>query len=371
MTEIRQILNSSAIELANKLDAQDSGGKDGKIEASVWNEFVKDKGGKTIQSSITIENAKKSITTYLFNAAKQLRKSVAEVAKSWGATGTNDDNTVDDTNNNDSATRSAGGNKGNRNAKFSTADIKVTVPPAYMSEYDKSIIENQKIGVNLRDSLRKGNTKGITKDNVALAVINVNFGPNSQKQAKIVYNALVKRYYELFNENNYTTTDAFMKLQPKEQNKQIQSIAKLIIVGEKYIVKGENEKKTYKNENRTKIQQCFDNANKTLIDAANNKNKLRITEDDDKTKTAKLPDGRWILVVYDKQGEIFAIDISYDSTLDHRNDGSTSDDAEIHYNESFASYNIDHSNSDSDGYIESGYNFEKLKEIAESIFGKR
>ena len=362
MTEIRQILNSSAIELANKLDAQDSGGKDEKIEASVWNKFVKDKGGKTIQSSITIENAKKSITTYLCNAAKQAGRSVADVAKSWGASGTQADTAVDETNNDDSATRSAGGNKGNRNAKFSTESIKVTVPPAYMSEEAKKIIQNQQEGVRLRESLRKGNTIGITKDNVALAVINVNFGPNSQNQARFIFNKLQQRLDEVVF-GLVTTESAFMKLSSKEKNKWIQDAAKKIIQKEKEIVKEANSYKVHFNKNKTKIQQCFDNANKALVDAANNKSSLKIN-----CNEAKLPDGRWIVVYHDQTGEIWAIEIGYDSTPDHHGDGSTSDECEVAYEKDCACYNIDHSNGTTDGRIKSGYNFEKLKEIAEYIF---
>lgn len=371
MTEIRQILNSAAIELANKLDAQDSGGKDGKIEASIWNEFVKDKGGKTIQSSITIENARKSITTYLFNTANQLGKSVADVAKSWGVSGTQADTTVDETNNDDSATNPADGNQGNRNAEFSTASIKVTVPPAYISKGAKSIIKNQQEGIKLRESLKKSDTRGITKDNVAQAAITVNFGPNSQRQAKIVFNALKQRYEELYNKRVLTESE-FMKLSPKDQNKWIHVTANLIIQREREreIVKQANSNKEYQNKNHAKIQKCFDNANKALVDAANNKSSLRIQRNDNGSKTANLPDGRWIKVYYDETGEIDGIDISYDSTPDHRNDGSTFNGAEVEYKKNVAFYDIDHSNDAWECNIESGYNFEKLKKIAESIFGK-
>ena len=369
MTEIRQILNSAAIELANKLDAQDSGGKDGKIEASIWNEFVKDKGGKTIQSSITIENARKSITTYLFNTANQLGKSVADVAKSWGVSGTQADTAVDETNNDDSATNPADGNQGNRNAEFSTASIKVTVPPAYISKDAKSIIKNQQEGIKLRESLKKGDTRGITKDNVAQAAITVNFGPNSQKQAKIVYNALKQRYEELYNKRVLTESE-FMKLSPKDQNKWIHVTANLIIQREREIVKQANSNKAYQNKNHAKIQQCFDNANKALVDAANNKSNLKIQKYDDGNKRATLPDGRWIEVYYDEKGEIYRIAIRYDSTSDHSKDGSTFNGIEVCYQKDKAWYNIDHSNDNWEGNIESGYNFEKLKKIAESIFGK-
>lgn len=67
--------------LAQHLDSLD-GKQDGKISASVWNEFVKDKGGKTIKYSISIENAEKSISTYLSRNSKA-DKSKGELAAEW------------------------------------------------------------------------------------------------------------------------------------------------------------------------------------------------------------------------------------------------------------------------------------------------
>ena len=52
---------ASAGTIAMALDAKD-GKSDGKISASIWNEFVADKGGKTIQYSINMDNAIKSIS---------------------------------------------------------------------------------------------------------------------------------------------------------------------------------------------------------------------------------------------------------------------------------------------------------------------
>jgi len=68
--------------IAGILDGND-GKKDSKIDASVWNEFVKDKGGKTIKNSITLENAQKSISAYLNRMSKQTGKSKEELAAEW------------------------------------------------------------------------------------------------------------------------------------------------------------------------------------------------------------------------------------------------------------------------------------------------
>ena len=76
-------INIYARLIAQKLDSQDSNAGDNKIEASIWNKFVADKGGKTINNNITMENAVKSITAYLINNAKSLGKSLDALASEW------------------------------------------------------------------------------------------------------------------------------------------------------------------------------------------------------------------------------------------------------------------------------------------------
>lgn len=68
--------------ISNVLDVSD-GKKDKKISASVWNEFVKDKGGKTIKYSISLENAMKSISVYLERESKRTGKSKEDLAVKW------------------------------------------------------------------------------------------------------------------------------------------------------------------------------------------------------------------------------------------------------------------------------------------------
>lgn len=69
--------------LALKLDAED-GNVDNKISASIWNNFVKDKGGKEIKSFITVDKAVKSISTYMYNLHSTKKVSVDDVNKEWG-----------------------------------------------------------------------------------------------------------------------------------------------------------------------------------------------------------------------------------------------------------------------------------------------
>ena len=83
MTEINPILkNTSAYKIAENLDKQD-GTADGKISDSVWNEFVKDKGGKEVQEFISIEDAMKSITTYAIRGAKAAKTTANELGDKW------------------------------------------------------------------------------------------------------------------------------------------------------------------------------------------------------------------------------------------------------------------------------------------------
>ena len=83
MTEVN--LNAGKVSqdiLVQALDAKD-GKVDGKISASVWNEFVKDKGGKTIKNFINSTNAEKSISTYLAKNSKISGKDKNELAAEW------------------------------------------------------------------------------------------------------------------------------------------------------------------------------------------------------------------------------------------------------------------------------------------------
>ena len=83
MTEINPILkNTSAYKIAENLDKQD-GTADGKISKSIWNEFVKDKGGKEVQEFISIEDAMKSITTYAIRGAKAAKTTANELGEKW------------------------------------------------------------------------------------------------------------------------------------------------------------------------------------------------------------------------------------------------------------------------------------------------
>ena len=124
----------------------------------------------------------------------------------------------------------------------------------------------------------------------------------------------------------------------------------------------------------TKAQQVFDDANKFLADVANMNPKPEIKsrhdpENNCDVKCLVLPDGRAMMVSYDENGEINSISISYDTTSDIAEDGTTIDGTEVKYSRDKAYYNTDKNNTEYEGYITSGYDFEKLKALAEKIFG--
>ena len=100
MNKVNPLLNSTlAGQIAQKLDAKD-GNKDGKISASIWNEFVAGKGGKEINEFIDVEQAMNSITTYAVRSGTN-EKSADSLAGEWletagGAEGSNNTAGADD-----------------------------------------------------------------------------------------------------------------------------------------------------------------------------------------------------------------------------------------------------------------------------------
>ena len=85
MDKLNRLLNGTlAGQIAKKLDEAD-GKKDGKISASIWNSFVKDKGGKEIKQFINVYDAMNSITTYAVKESKKSteNKSINQMATDW------------------------------------------------------------------------------------------------------------------------------------------------------------------------------------------------------------------------------------------------------------------------------------------------
>lgn len=96
MSEVNSTnLNASqAYKIAENLDAQD-GNKDGKINASIWNNFVEGKEGKEIKYSITLTDAVRSISTYLKKMASSTGKTIEQLATEWKKPSQNTQQTSD------------------------------------------------------------------------------------------------------------------------------------------------------------------------------------------------------------------------------------------------------------------------------------
>ncbi len=383
MVDINRLLQSTAAgQMAKKLDAAD-GNSDGKIKGSIWNQFVQGTGGKEIsaEGSISIENAMKSITTYVVKNMKAQNKGESEIVEDYNTKINNLDGETSQAEGAEEAANeesssdavAANGTQGvdkKGTPKTAEQNIKVTVPVAYITKEVKSIIANKNQGLKLRASLKKGILKGVNKDNVAWATWGVSYGADTQKQAIKVYASLKKKYESYWpGDKKQPYVREFMKMSYIEQNNIIHIMADAVRKADNGTIVQAKKDKDYHNTNRKKIQQTFDNANKTLIDAANNKTSLKISKGD-AWKEAELPDGRCIQVNYDNNGKIDKILISFDKTPDHSSDGTTYDGYEIMYEKDRAWYDIDKSNDTFEGRITSGYDFEKLKAIAESIFGE-
>ena len=73
--------NLNANEIFAKLDSMGNG-NDGKIEASIWNQFADIAGGNHINNYIEQQSALKSIQTYLSKATSEVKNKIAEYVNS-------------------------------------------------------------------------------------------------------------------------------------------------------------------------------------------------------------------------------------------------------------------------------------------------
>lgn len=382
--DINKLLNTTlAGQIAKKLDAKDDN-SDGKISGSVWNQFVGEIGtGKTISENgfISIENAMNSITIYAVRLSKQEGKSVNELAKEW-LNKYNDtqqtpktEDTLEITNKN--KTKETAGSKKEqpvkKTDKYSTNDIKVTIKPMYLTKEAKDIYKSRKEGAALKDYLKKGIIEeSLTMNNAAYALGSTQFGPNTQKQAKCVFELLVAKIYalELQKDGDIGNVHVFEKLSYKEQNKLIIEYKNRIIKHETNLVKkAENEKASF-NKDISKMQESFDKANQVLVNTANNPEKAKIITNKDGSKTAILSNGQWIRVIYENN-KISEIRISHNTSKNTKaENGSMFDGDEVSYTKDYAYVDTYENNDIYEHSITSGYDFEKLKKLSEVILGK-
>ena len=394
MTNVDRLLNTTAAGfIAQNLDEKD-GKKDNKISASVWNDFVKDKGGKEVKEFISVEDAMKSITKYLLTEAKKLAKNVDVLAKEWGTRTKNegsvenspievggDDEDVEETpatplTDKTPLVTPKKDKKFSNGGKINYNSVKIKVPVQYSSPMVKSIYRSRNEGKNLSASLKKGNIKGITSDNVAYALTkDINFGPNSQVQAKFVFENLLAKMKDLGileKNKDCKTTLAFSKLSYKQQNGLLHQYRNRIVSNENNIIRSDNTKKADFNKHRGIMQNTVNKANKLLVDVANMNPKPKIIAHDDESngiywKLATLPGGRYIRAEYKSNGDLEKVVILCNPRLDNDVIYDYTSDNDVEYFNDEVCYNYGDGLMD---FYSFKYNdFEKIKTIAKKIFG--
>ena len=415
MTEVNPLLNKTlAGQIAQKLDAAD-GTKDGKIEKSVWDAFAQEHGGKTVNEFIDVETAMNSITTYVIKGAGKAGKAVNDLAQEWlnkdyalsaGSGSAPAEGAADDTAAAPPKEEKTPAAENTTNSVQKDFDsVKVNISRKQLPEITKAQQEAQAIvkelkaleqedrdakagkpGAKLLNNIQGRDKlinilKRINQNNVVYVVNSfpqiatmiddidlMGAGLDKNDVYKYVLKHLVNKAKELKLPTKYH--GECMKMSLDEMKKTITDLKTKILDANNRQVREGNQF----NKDLPKIRKTFDDANRFLAEVANMNPKPAISsghneEGDYDWKCTTLPDGRWIEVYYDKEGEIKEILISYDTTPDKETNGSTFDGAEVRYTKNKAWYDTDKNNNDWEGSITSGYDFEKLKAIAEKIFG--
>ena len=413
MTEVNPLLNKTlAGQIAQKLDAAD-GTKDGKIEKSVWDAFAQEHGGKTVNEFIDVETAMNSITTYVIKGAGKAGKAVNDLAQEWlnkdyalsaGSGSAPAEGAADDTAAAPPKEEKTPAAENTTNSVQKDFDnIKVNISRKQLPEITKAQQEAQAIvkelkaleqedrdakagkpGAKLLNNIQGRDKlinilKRINQNNVvyvvnsfpqiATMIDNINLmgdGLDKNDVYKYVLKHLVNKAKELKLPTKYH--GECMKMSLEEMKQTIKDLKTKILDTNNRQVREGNQF----NKDLPKIRKTFDDANRFLAEVANMNPKPKISsghneKDDYDWKQVDLPDGRWIEVRYDKEGEIKEILISYDTTPDKKTNGSF-DGAEVEYTKNKAWYDTDKNNDEWEGSITSGYDFEKLKAIAEKIF---
>ena len=443
MTEVNPLLNNtSAGQIAQKLDAAD-GTKDGKINASIWNKFAQEHGGKTIKESIDVETAMNSITTYVVRGAKSAGKAVNDLAQEWlnkdyaPASGSG---SAPVEGAGDAGGASAGKKSGEAGAAGGTEPPKdnptkeakakeMGLRPTYNDNfyYSETEKEHYKWDSKKQTFIKYPNIAYMAKDgtyrraykNPDGSIRSINYSAdgypakmdarNSENEIYLNRDSAAKKlglketrgtraagiYYDEQTKMHYQwnpKTHAFDALKGVEyvgiDGQTYKGKYNSSITTDKYGIKTETvtmaDGSTHKAvdasgvsfnynwlPNDNKVRKTFKEANNFLIEVANMNPKPEIRSwhnEDYDWKEAELPDGRCIKVRYDKEGEITDILISYDTTPEKTTSGLF-DGSEVQYTKDNALYDTDKNNSDWEGSITSGYDFEKLKALAEKIFG--
>ena len=122
---------------------------------------------------------------------------------------------------------------------------------------------------------------------------------------------------------------------------------------------------------KSKVQQYFDLSSVCLADAVNmDKNKLTIKKNsNEKSMSANLPDGRWIQAIYNNDGKLEKIAVSFNNAKDYNVGENRVDWEETVFSQNYAHAHLAH-NQDENDYCISGdaYSFDNIKAAALKIF---
>lgn len=351
MSATRLINGTLAGAVAKILDEND-GKTDGKISADVWNEFVKDKGGKEIKNSISLFDATNSITTYAVKGAKEQGVSCNELAKRWlnisKEAPTSNPELIQKIN--DEASELNFDIKGDANADLEPKDVsfvknKTTAGAEFANKLKTQLTEHS---WKYRAAVKLLNT--ITADKVAYVVSAYDGGTDklikdignvfmftSMDAQTFVLNKLKARADQLGIE--YQQSQLMMS-NVDDIKSEINSLTNDIINKEKAILSGNDAYNTVIdvakdfNEKIPAIKKQFDGANRLLAEIANMKYRPEILEGIDgdlRCRRMDFTDGRSVLVDYDDDGSIHRCVINWDPNFKGTGASGTYDCAEVIY----------------------------------------
>ena len=237
--------------------------------------------------------------------------------------------------------------------KFTTDQIKTTVKYQHYSptQIQRHRDEGKKIAKGKLD-WNKVNTGNIAyyvrevKGNIALSLY-----------AKQIFDALISRMVTLNiwdGKNDYGAYSMVSKLPKNEQNEIFRQYAERISQAE--------DKRLNAPKEAAKQQKVFDEANKFLVDMANDSHgaaKIEWLNDEHTILSAKLFNGTGVYAKFDDKGEITQIKINYHDNLKQ---------IDVSYDSEVALVNTDTNNDTFEGELTSGYDFNEIKKVAETIF---
>ena len=407
--DIKRLLNATAAgQIALNLDKQDDGGQDGKITKNIWDDFWAKHGGDEYKGrnenvgseGVSVQDAVKLIMTRIFNAARKTGENVDALGNKWfnemeshekidantvngitepesesaGQTGEAASTAPANTRSSQAAKRKP------QNQTYSTNDIKMTVKSTApgKSEADK-IKKAQEEGKQIAKKMHKDHILPgyLSEDNVAYALNVPNLSSEIDKLADVsiiyAYELLLEKHNSLFNDDQLDINKSKKSFAAMSKNKKVAELINVrskIIKKENEITKSYNAAQKQLNQDYQTLQDYVNKANELLVNVANNPKQAKVSTENNNIKVAQLDNGQWIRVKYENN-RISRIAISHIRSNQVKPDGTTYDGDEVTYQEDGVYIDTNANDSRFEYNITpSGYNFEKLKAIAEAIFGK-